>query len=102
MTPSTDTNSTATNFLINRPPLFGPFISLTSVSAIFSAGDALPVRLQAVGQLLRTGEGDEVAAGHLVGSDAQTFLYDPALKFHREEAIVAALQKPRRYLGPLR
>jgi hypothetical protein len=68
---------------------------------LFSADEALPVRLQAIGQLLRTGEGDEMAAGHLVGSNAQTFPHDPALKFHREEAVVAALQEPRRYIGPL-
>ena len=37
------------------------FISLTPVSTIFSADEALPVRLQAIGQLLRTGEGDEMA-----------------------------------------
>ena len=77
------------------------FISLTPVSTIFSVDEALPVRFQAIGQLLRTGEGDEMAGGHLVGSNAQTFPHDPALKFHREEAVVAALQEPRRYIGPL-
>ena len=40
-------------------------------------------------------------AGHLVGGNAQTFSYDPALEFHRQEAVVAALQEPRRHFGPL-
>src|SRR5829696_1311749 len=72
------------------------------LSDIFSSGDALPVRLQAVGQLPRAAEGDEVPAGHLVEGNAQTFSHDSALEFHREEAVVAALQEPRWHLGPLR
>ena len=72
------------------------------LSDIFSSGDALPVRLQALGQLLRAAEGDEVPAGHLVEGNAQTFSHDPALEFHRKEAVVAALQEPRWYVGPLR
>ncbi len=41
-------------------------------------------------------------AGHLVEGDAQTLQHDPALEFHREEAVVAALQEPRWHLRPLR
>src|SRR5215216_5684038 len=89
------------NMCCHKDTFVRSFISLTPVSTIFSADEALPVRLQAIGQLLRTGEGDEMAGGHLVGSNAQTFPHDPALKFHGEEAVVAALQEPRRYVGPL-
>src|SRR5215213_983443 len=39
---------------------------------LFSADEALPVRLQAIGQLLRTGEGDEMAGGHLVGTSGHS------------------------------
>src|SRR5215208_6332086 len=61
MTPSTDTNSTATTFLI-ATSFVRSCTSSVSLSAILSSGDALPVRFQAVGQLLRAAEGDEVPA----------------------------------------
>src|ERR671938_400128 len=101
MTPSTDTNSTATTFLKDTS-FVRSCPSPASPSATVPAGDALPIRLQAVGQLLRAAEGDEVSAGHLVEGNAQTFSHDPALEFHREKPVVAALQEPRGYVWPLR
>src|SRR5918911_419173 len=100
MTPSTDTNSTATTFL-TETSFARSCPSLASPSTTVPAGGTLPIRFQAVGQLLRAAEGDEMTGGHLVGGNAQTFSHDPALEFHREEAVVAALQEPRRYVRPL-
>src|SRR5215204_3167402 len=100
MTPSTDTNSTATSFLM-RTSSVRSCLSFARLPTVHSSGDALPlsVCLKAIDQLLRVAKGEEVPAGHLVEGDAQTLPHYPALEFHREEAVVATLQEPRRHLG---
>ncbi len=46
------------------------------------------------------GQGRQVPAGHLVGGEAEAVPGHTALKFGREEAVVAADETPRGHVGP--
>jgi len=64
------------------------------------ARQLVAVGLQAVGELLRAGEGGEVAAVHLVRRDAEPLPRDPAHELRGEEAVVAAQQEAGRHGRP--
>src|SRR4030095_12089668 len=56
--------------------------------------------LEALRQLARSAQCEEVPAVDLVGDDAQAFPRDAPLERRREEKILAADENPRRNLGP--
>src|SRR5512132_1521403 len=62
------------------------------------AGD--PVRLEAVDELGRTAQGDEMTARDLIRRDRQSLAGDASLEVCREESVVATDENPRRHIGP--